>query len=68
MHNVGNAASRTVSKDHCEPCLSRHLINECDEIEHRNKPEAKSDLTLRPSPVIPDFKLMCSTEEPYRSH
>jgi hypothetical protein len=55
-------------KDHCEPCLSRHLINKYDETKHRNKPDAKADLRLRPSPVIPGFKLVCSTELPYRSH
>lgn len=47
-------------KDDCEPCLPRHLTNESDETKHRNKPDAKADLRLRPSPVIPDLKLICS--------
>jgi len=35
---------------------------------HRNKFDAEADLRWQLSPIVPDFKFICSTEQPHPSH
>jgi len=35
---------------------------------HRKPLEAETNLAFQMSPIIPNFKLMCSSQKPHRTH